>query len=147
MTSLNYTLSPSVEKYYGSSLRGATEDSAGLDLRIANDVVLFPNQTELIPTGISVAIPQSYFGLVSLRSSLGKRGLRLANSVGIIDSDYRGEILLALHNITDLPMSFKTGERVAQLVVISHLPVDYTQVQTLDDTDRGSGGFGSTGNG
>lgn len=146
MQLLNYSLTPQAKKIYGNTLSGSTLFSAGLDLRVCSAEVLYPNRTELISTGLKVSIPEGYFGMVALRSSLGLKGLRLANGVGIIDSDYRGEILLALNNSLDVPWPLGVGDRIAQLVVIPHLPTQYEEVETLDKTVRGAGGFGSTGN-
>lgn len=132
-----------------------TAGSAGYDLHALLDesgstgvmTIIEPHQTSLIGTGIKVAIPLGYCGLVFARSGLAsKRGLRPANCVGVIDSDYRGEILVALHNDTDNPQSIQNGERIAQLVVTPCLNVTFKEVDKLSNTDRGAGGFGSTGN-
>ena len=92
-------------------------------------------------------IPEGYVGLVYARSGIAcKRGLAPANKVGVIDSDYRGEILVALHNHSDLPQTIERGERIAQIVITPYLAVQFEQADTLTDTARGEGGFGSTGN-
>lgn len=110
-----------------------------------NQVIIAPHHTEKIGTGIAVSIPNGYFGAVFARSSIAtKRGLRPANCVGVIDSDYTGEIIVAIHNDTDEYMSIMNGERIAQLVIIPQINVDFNVVDELDETDRGSGGFGST---
>lgn len=142
---INYELTGSSKLIYGDSLKAKTSGSAGLDLYITEDAIITPNQPELVPTGLKVSIPSGYFGMVCVRSSLGLKGLGLANQVGIIDSDYRGEILLALQSQTGQVMALQKGERVAQLIVVSHLPVEYVEVDSLEETLRGSGGFGSTG--
>ena len=99
-----------------------------------------------IGTGIAVEIPEGYFGAVFARSGLAtKRGLRPANAVGVVDSDYRGELIVALHNDTDYAQEVADGERIAQLVIIPYLPVSFVEVDDLSSTDRGEGGFGSTG--
>lgn len=91
-------------------------------------------------------IPEGYFGAIFARSGLAtKRGLRPANCVGVVDSDYRGEIIIALHNDSDFPQEVSEGERIAQIVIIPYLPVDFTEVDNLSSTARGEGGFGSTG--
>ena len=96
--------------------------------------------------GLAVAIPAGYFGGVFARSGLAsKQGLRPANCVGVIDSDYRGECTVALHNDTDAPRTVAPGERIAQLVILPFLEVDFEQRDALPETDRGAGGFGSTG--
>ena len=103
-------------------------------------------QTEKINTGICVEIPNGYFGAIFARSGLAtKRGLRPANCVGVIDSDYRGEVIVALHNDTEKSESIHVGDRIAQLVILPYLPVEFEEVDELSNTDRGEGGFGSTG--
>lgn len=103
-------------------------------------------KTEKISTGICVEIPDGYFGAIFARSGLAtKRGLRPANCVGVIDSDYRGEVIVALHNDTAECETIHEGDRIAQLVIMPYLPVEFEEVDELDETDRGAGGFGSTG--
>lgn len=105
-----------------------------------------PNQTVKVNTGIAVEIPEGYFGAVFARSGLStNKGLRPANCVGVIDSDYRGEIIVALHNDTNTKQTFADGERIAQLVIIPFLPVEFCEVDELGETARGTGGYGSTG--
>jgi dUTP pyrophosphatase len=99
-----------------------------------------------IGTGIAVEIPEGYFGAIFARSGLAtKRGLRPANCVGVVDADYRGELIVALHNDTEFPQEVSEGERIAQLVIIPHLSVRFVEVDDLSSTERGEGGFGSTG--
>lgn len=108
--------------------------------------IISPGSTVKISTGISLEIPDGYFGAVFARSSLAtKRGLRLANSVGVIDSDYRGELIVALHNDSDDNVVIKQGDRIAQLVIIPYQSINFIETVLLEDTERGSGGFGSTG--
>ena len=110
-----------------------------------NQVIIAPHHTEKIGTGVAVSIPDGYFGAVFARSSIAtKRGLRPANCVGVIDSDYTGEIIVAIHNDTDEYMSILNGERIAQLVIIPCVYVEFNTVDELDKTVRGDGGFGST---
>ena len=126
-----------------------TDHSAGADLYALSDAdtIIAPAETKLIHTGIAVAIPEGNVGLVYARSGLAsKRGLAPANCVGVIDSDYRGEIMVALHNHSDKEQSVSTGERIAQLVIAPYIKAEFETVSELDDTERGSGGFGSTGN-
>ena len=105
-----------------------------------------PHTTAMIGTGLAAAVPEGYFGGLFARSGLAaKQGLRPANCVGVLDSDYRGEITIALHNDTDEERSVEDGERIAQLVVIPYLSVSFAQVEDLDETERGEGGFGHTG--
>ena len=124
-----------------------TEYSAGADLYNLNEAVTIPaHKTVLIHTGISVEIPEGYAGLIYARSGLAsKRGLAPANKVGVIDADYRGEVMVALHNHSDIDATVDAGERVAQLVVTPFLKVEYQLADELSDTVRGAGGFGSTG--
>lgn len=128
--------------HYGSA------DAAGADLYAILDapLTLAPGQTVLVHTGLAVEIPTGFVGLVCARSGLAtKRGLAPANKVGVIDADYRGEIMVALHNHSADAQTIEHGERVAQLVLVPYLTADYEQADRLTDTDRGVGGFGSTG--
>lgn len=105
-----------------------------------------PGETVFISTGISVEIPDGYFGAVFARSGLAcKAGLRPANCVGVIDSDYRGEIKVALHNDSEFVRVVRRDERVAQLVILPYEQVEFEEVYALNETTRGGGGFGSTG--
>lgn len=124
-----------------------TEFSAGADLYSAeDDVVVNPGETKFIGTGIATAIPVGTVGLVYARSGLAcKKGLAPANKVGVIDSDYRGEIKVALHNHGKEPQTVVKGERVAQMVITPYFAVNYVETSDLDQTERGEGGFGSTG--
>ncbi|MBQ8217937.1 MAG: dUTP diphosphatase [Oscillospiraceae bacterium] len=122
--------------------------AAGYDLYACLDapVTIAPHATAMIGTGLSVAIPEGYFGAVFARSGLAaKQALRPANCVGVCDSDYRGEYIVALHNDGDCERTVESGERIAQLVVIPYLSVEFDVVDELDETARGAGGFGSTG--
>lgn len=122
--------------------------AAGYDLYacLENDAVIPAHGTAMIGTGLSVAVPEGYFGAVFARSGLAsKQGLRPANCVGVCDSDYRGEYIVALHNDSEESRCVKDGERIAQLVVIPYLSVEFDEVDELDETERGAGGFGSTG--
>lgn len=121
--------------------------AAGYDLYSAEDkTIIFPHATTMIGTGLAAEIPEGYFGAIFARSGLAsKQGLRPANCVGVVDSDYRGEIKVALHNDTNIKQPVQAGERIAQLVVMPYLPVEFTEVDKLSDTVRGDGGFGSTG--
>lgn len=128
--------------------RRGSADAAGADLSACMDAVLTiaPQETAFVPTGISVEIPRGFVGLVFARSSVAsKRDLAPANKVGVIDSDYRGEILVTLHNHGTVPRSIEPGERIAQLVIVPYLAAEFTEADALSDTARGEGGFGSTG--
>ena len=125
-----------------------SEFAAGADLRacLDEDLTIAPGQTALIHTGLALEIPAGYAGLVYARSGLAsKRGLAPANKVGVIDADYRGEVMVALHNHGAESQTVGHGERIAQLVVAPFLVVDYEEADELTDTARGAGGFGSTG--
>ena len=122
--------------------------AAGYDLYACLDaaVTIAPHATAMVGTGLSVAIPEGYFGAVFARSGLAaKQALRPANCVGVCDSDYRGEYIVALHNDGEQERKIESGERIAQLVVIPYLSVEFDVVDELDETARGAGGFGSTG--
>lgn len=129
----------------GSMPIRATSGSAGYDLAAADRVTVMPKECAKISTGISIALPTDYVGLVFERSSLHKRGLSLVNKVGVIDSDYRGTIYLKLENVSDEAVDISAGDRLAQLVIVPIKPVTMFEVESLDETKRGCGGFGSTG--
>ena len=125
-----------------------SEYAAGYDLYAATDreISLFPHTTQLIGTGLAFELPDGYFGAVYARSGLAsKKGLRPANCVGVVDSDYRGEVMVALHNDSDHIMTIDAGERIAQLVLMPYVNMTFEQVEELNTTNRGEGGFGSTG--
>ena len=127
---------------YGSS------NAAGCDLYalLSENETFKPGETKLIKTGIALEIPEGYVGLLYARSGLAsKKGLAPANKVGVIDSDYRGEIMVALHNHSNEERMIEPFERIAQLVIAPYLKVDFIEVDELDETKRGSNGFGSTG--
>lgn len=122
--------------------------AAGADLYSAEDadVVIGPGETKFIGTGLAMEIPEGYVGLVYARSGLAcKRGLAPANKVGVVDSDYRGEIKVALHNHGKEAQTVEKGERIAQMVIAPYLSVNYEEADELLETERGEGGFGSTG--
>ena len=125
-----------------------TEFSAGADLYCAeeHEISVCSGQKCSIGTGISMEIPEGYVGLVFARSGLAcKNGLRLCNSVGVIDADYRGEIKVVLHNDSEYVREIKPGERVAQMIVMPDPKVSFIEVEELSDTVRGKSGFGGTG--
>ena len=127
----------------------ATAGSAGMDLRACIDtpVTILPGEQALVPTGLAIALPScDYVALLYARSGLAiKHGLSPANCVGVIDSDYRGEIVVALRNYAKEPYTVEPGERIAQMVITPVVQAAIALVDELDDTDRGAGGFGSTG--
>lgn len=125
-----------------------TEFSAGADLySLPGESITIPaHGTVLIHTGLAMEIPEGYAGLIFARSGLAsKRGLAPANKVGVVDPDYRGEFMVALHNHTDEDKTVEGGERVAQLVIVPFITASFTVADELSDTVRGEGGFGSTG--
>ena len=125
-----------------------SEYAAGADLyAVADADILIPSgATVLVHTGIAMEIPVGYVGLIYARSGLAsKRGLAPANKVGVIDADYRGELMVALHNHSAQPQTVAHGERIAQLVIAPYLTAAFTETEELSDTVRGAGGFGSTG--
>lgn len=127
--------------------RGSSS-AAGYDLYGVNvkEIDIEPHTTVKIGTGLAMEIPEGYFGAIFARSGLAtKKGLRPANCVGVVDSDYRGEVIVALHNDSNETVTVFPQDRIAQLVVMPYLNVDFTEVKDLDSTERGSGGFGSTG--
>ncbi len=129
-------------------LKYGTEYSAGADLYNlkGESITVAPGATVLVHTGIAMEIPEGYAGLVFARSGLAtKRGLAPANKVGVIDADYRGEIMVALHNHSDKEEIIEGGERVAQLSIVPFLKAEFVLADELSDTVRGAGGFGSTG--
>ena len=125
----------------------ATEFAAGADLYCADEsVTIEPGKTVMVHTGLALEIPVGLVGLIYARSGLAcKKGLAPANKVGVIDSDYRGEIIVALHNHGEEAVSFERGERVAQIVFAPYFFAEFNEKSELDDTTRGTGGFGSTG--
>ena len=126
----------------------ATEQSAGMDLKanLAEPLVLKPLQRALVPTGLYMALPAGYEAQVRPRSGLAaKHGITVLNTPGTIDADYRGEVKVILVNLSDTPFEIVPGERIAQMVIARHEKVEWEEVQQLDATSRGTGGFGSTG--
>lgn len=123
--------------------------AAGYDLYAClpdGSVEIAPHATAKIGTGLAIAVPEGYFGAIFARSGLAtKQGLRPANCVGVCDSDYRGEYIIAVHNDSEVPQTISHGERIAQLVVMPYLAVEFEEVDELSETQRGAGGFGSTG--
>ena len=126
-------------------------DAAGCDLYAnlaaeGGSVTIAPDVTYLVKTGIAMEIPKNYAGFIYARSGLAsKRGLRPANCVGVVDSDYRGEVMVALHNDSQSEQTINHGERVAQMVIGPYMRPEFVEVDVLDSTDRGAGGFGHTG--
>ena len=126
----------------------ATELSAGMDLRadLESPITLGPLERALVPTGLFIALPAGYEAQVRPRSGLAaKHGITVLNTPGTIDADYRGEIKVILVNLSNTPFEIAPGERIAQMVVARHERVEWDEVEVLDETARGAGGFGSTG--
>ena len=127
---------------YGSA------EAAGADLYacLEGSVTIAPGESAWIPTGIAMEVPKSCAGLIYARSGLAcKRGLAPANKVGVVDSDYRGQVVVVLHNHGNQPQTVENGERIAQMVITPVVTPAYVESEELDDSQRGSGGFGSTG--
>lgn len=125
-----------------------TPFSAGADIYALpnGDIEIKSGETKLIHTGIALQIPQGYGGFIFARSGIAtKRGLAPANKVGVIDSDYRGEIMVSIHNHSDSVQIISSGERVAQLVIMPYIKAEFCETDNLDETQRAAGGFGSTG--
>lgn len=126
----------------------ATEKSAGMDLKanIVEPLILGPLERAMIPTGLSIALPDGTEAQIRPRSGLAaKHGISVLNAPGTIDADYRGEIKVILVNLSNEPFTVNPGERIAQMVVARYERVEWEAVETLDETERGAGGFGSTG--
>lgn len=126
----------------------SSKSAAGADLCALLDetVTVAPGETVFVKTGLALEIPEGYVGLIYARSGLAcKRGVAPANKVGVIDSDYRGEIMVALFNHGENAQNIEPGERIAQIVITPYLTADFIQVEEITDTERASGGFGSTG--
>lgn len=123
--------------------RRANPTDAGADLMSTEDLEIYSGEQKLVDTGVAVKIPEGYAGFVFNRSSQGKKGITIPHSVGVIDSDYRGNIKVILKNIGEDPYKIQRGDRIAQLVIVPILLCDYTDI--WNDTERGTGGFGSTG--
>ncbi|MFZ9596295.1 MAG: dUTP diphosphatase [Bdellovibrionia bacterium] len=121
----------------------AHADDAGLDLYGLEDVFLEPGQGKVARTGVAIALPSGHVGLVADRSSLAKKGLKTAG--GVIDAGYRGEIQIVFWNLSSGPIHLKKGDKIAQLLILPILTPAVSEVQSLDETSRGTGGFGSTG--
>ena len=124
-------------------------EAAGADLYacLDGDIVIEPGESKFVPTGLSMEVPKGCAGLIYARSGLAsKKGLAPANKVGVVDADYRGEVMVALHNHSSASATVEPKERIAQLVIAPFLKADFNEVDELTDTVRGAGGFGSTGN-
>ena len=126
----------------------ASEFSAGADLYacIDSELTILPNETKLVKTGFALEVPVGYGAFIFARSGLAsKRGLAPANKVGVVDCDYRGEVMVALHNHSSEAQSILPNERIAQMVIMPYVTADFELTDTLSDTSRGEGGFGSSG--
>lgn len=125
-----------------------TEGSAGMDIRVSLEtpVTLQPMERRLMPTGLFIALPAGYEAQVRPRSGIAiKRGLTLVNTPGTIDSDYRGEIMIPVINLSAEPQTITDGERIAQMIIARYEQIKWHTVESLDDTERGNGGFGHSG--
>ena len=125
-----------------------TPQSAGMDLRanIESPISLFPMERKLVPTGLHIALPVGFEAQIRPRSGLAlKHGITVLNSPGTVDADYRGEVMVLLINLSDQAFEIKPGERIAQMVIVRHEQIQWSLVESLDDTERGEGGFGHSG--
>lgn len=123
-----------------------SEKAAGYDLYACEGVTIPPHSTRKVGVGLAFELPDNTFAALFPRSGLAtKHGLRLANCVGVCDADYRGEYIVPLHNDNDFTVGIADGERIAQMVLLPFIPMEFTEVDELSDTERGEGGFGSTG--
>ena len=125
-----------------------SEEAAGYDLYAAidYDIYISPHSTVKVGTGLSFELPRGTFGAIFPRSGLAtKSGLRPANCIGVCDSDYRGEYIIAVHNDSNTGQMIHPGERIAQLILLPYIPMEFQEVNELSETERGAGGFGSTG--
>tara|TARA_Y100000401_G_C8318445_1_gene223879 strand:- start:1341 stop:1805 length:465 start_codon:yes stop_codon:yes gene_type:complete len=125
----------------------ATEHSAGADLRavVKGSKTIKPGESSLISCGFSMAIPDGYFGLLASRSGLASKGIALANGIGVIDSDYRGEVMVCLRNYSDESFDINSGMRIAQIILMPYDRFNFVETSCLSSTKRDKGGFGSTG--
>lgn len=121
----------------------ANPTDAGADLMSLDTLEIYPGEQKLVSTGVAVKIPEGYAGFIFNRSSQGKKGITIPHSVGVIDSDYRGEIKVILKNISEDPYKIERGDRIAQLVIVPIVLCEFEDI--WNDTERGTGGFGSTG--
>lgn len=150
-TPLEYTAIVNIKKLDENAVvpKRGSDYAAGYDLFAhidMDELAITPHTTVKVGTGVAMEIPEGYFGAIYARSGLAtKKGIRPANAVGIVDSDYRGELFVALHNDTDEYQTISNGERIAQIVITPFLPVQFNEVDELSTTERGAGGFGSTG--
>ena len=133
-----------MNEYAQLPTRGS-KDAAGLDLYCPFHIKVPADSQKKIPLGLAVEIPKGYMGLLVPRSSMSKTPLRCANSVGVIDADYRGELSIEFENISCKDYEISRGDRIAQLIITPYLNVDVEEAQTLSETERGDGGYGSTG--
>ena len=136
-----------LNEYAQEPTRGSAA-AAGYDLyaAISNPMVIPAHSTIKVGTGLAFALPESSFAAIFARSGLAtKQGLRPANCVGVCDSDYRGEYIVALHNDTDKEQTINPGDRIAQMILMPYISMSFEEVESLDETERGQGGFGSTG--
>lgn len=126
----------------------ATTQSAGMDIRanLTESIILNPSERKLIPTGLYISLPEGYEAQLRPRSGLAlKHGITLLNTPGTIDADYRGEIGVILINLSTEPLTINNGDRICQMIITSYTKIDWNEVDTLDSTERGTGGFGHTG--
>lgn len=133
--------------YKGQRPVRAYDEPAGSDLRLAETIEIKPGQTVLAPTGTKLTAPEGTFAMLALRSSMPRRGIGIPNGIGVIDPDYTGTIYVWLHNFGDEPVVLNEDERIAQVIFVPYVTPKFYEVENLKETERGAGGFGSSGTG
>lgn len=133
--------------YKGQRPVRAYDEPAGSDLRISKTITIEPGQTVLAPTGTALTAPEGTFAMLALRSSMPRKNIEIPNGIGVIDPDYTGVIYVWLHNFGNEPVTLNEGERIAQVIFVPYVTPKFYEVENLKDTERGAGGFGSSGTG
>ena len=133
--------------YMGQRPVRAYDEPAGSDLRLAETIVIEPGQKVLAPTGTKLTAPEGTFAMLALRSSMPRRSIEIPNGIGVIDPDYTGPIFVWLRNFGSEPVVLNEGERIAQVIFVPYVPPQFYEVENLKETERGTGGFGSSGTG
>ena len=133
--------------YMGQRPVRAYDEPAGSDLRLAETIEIKPGQMVLAPTGTKLTAPEGTFAMLALRSSMPRRGIGIPNGIGVIDPDYTGTSYVWVHNLGDEPVVLNEDERIAQVIFVPYVTPKFYEVENLKETERGSGGFGSSGTG
>lgn len=133
--------------YKGQRPVRAYDEPAGSDLRLANTIIIGPGQTVLVPTGTALTAPDGTFAMLALRSSMPRKNIAIPNGIGVIDPDYTGVIFVWLHNFGSEPVVLNEDERIAQVIFVPYVTPQFYEFESLKETERGTGGFGSSGTG